>query len=144
MFDSAALDVAIGLALVYLLFALAVSKINEIITSFLGTRYVGLEKAITALIGDDSSSILSTEKVLSHDIVAPFTKAVNGTPRVDGVSFPGKRGVSYLPSRAFSAAVFDLLAAPQRRAPPPPTSRRSQVNSPTDQLRRPFCRPWSK
>jgi hypothetical protein len=122
VFDSPALDVAIGLALVFFLFALAVSKINEIIASVLGLRHKGLEKALAALLGstqdagtgDAAAPRLSVEAVLTHPLVAQMHKAAENTKgkrRRARFRLPAK-GLSYLPSRTFSAAVLDLLAPP--------------------------------
>lgn len=112
MFGSAALDVAFGLALVFLLFSLAASKINETIASVLGIRHQGLEKALVALLGKDGNE-LSAEKVLGHELVKPIQAAAKsnfGMAAVRGKLRPGKQGISYLPARTFSAAVLDVLA----------------------------------
>lgn len=50
------LDVALGLALVFLVFSVAVSKLNEIATTFLNTRGKQLEGAIIALLGNDATA----------------------------------------------------------------------------------------
>src|SRR5882724_5178988 len=76
MFGSAALDVAIGLVLVFLLFSLVVSKINETATSLLSTRHAGLRKGLEALLGDGSdNSVLSADTVLGHALVTPIQAA---------------------------------------------------------------------
>jgi hypothetical protein len=110
MSNSPALDVSFGLALVFLLFSLAASKINETIASLLSLRHQGLEKALVALLGSAAGG-LSAEAVLGHDLVRGLQAA--GSDRGQRVRhmlrLPG-RGISYLPSRTFSAAVLDLLA----------------------------------
>jgi hypothetical protein len=121
VFDSPALDVAIGLALVFFLFAVAVSKINEMVASLLSLRHKGLEKALEALLGSahdagagDAAPKLSVEAVLMHPLVAQMHKAAEspkGKRRRARLRLP-KRGLSYLPARTFSATVLDLLAPP--------------------------------
>jgi hypothetical protein len=121
VFDSPALDVAIGLALVFFLFAVAVSKINEMVASLLSLRHKGLEKALQALLGSthdagaaDPAPTLSVEAVLTHPLVAQMHKAAEspkGKQRRARLRLP-KRGLSYLPARTFSATVLDLLAPP--------------------------------
>ncbi len=125
---SAALDVAIGLAFMFFLFSLAVSRINELIATALNLRHKGLENALRAMLSDHttaspaagatgSSDVLSAAKVLSHPLVKPIEQAIQGkflTGRFMGSAL-GKLGlggkkISYLPARTFSAVVFDLLA----------------------------------
>jgi hypothetical protein len=112
---SATLDVALGLAFVFLLFALAVSKINETIATVLNLRHKGLESALVALLGNASGpggETLSAEKVLSHELIQPIQAAAKGSfPKpVLGTFGQAKKGISYLPARTFSAVVLDLLA----------------------------------
>jgi hypothetical protein len=120
VFDSPALDVAIGLALVFFLFAVAVSKINEMVASLLSLRHKGLEKALEAMLGSahdagaGTAPALSVESVLTHPLVAQMHKAAEsptGKRRRARLRLP-KRGLSYLPARTFSATVLDLLAPP--------------------------------
>jgi hypothetical protein len=111
MFNSPALDVTFGLALVFLLFSLVASKINETIASLLSLRYQGLQKALVALLGSAADG-LSAEAVLGHDLVRGL-QAAAGNDRSQPVRRKLRlpdRGISYLPSRTFSAAVLDLLA----------------------------------
>jgi hypothetical protein len=111
MLSSAALDVAFGLALVFLLFSVAASKINETIASVLNIRHQGLEKALISLVGSDGSQ-LSASKVMNHDLITPMQAAANSgfAARVRGWFGLKAPGISYLPARTFSAAVLDLLA----------------------------------
>src|SRR5258707_14707241 len=98
MFDSPALDVAFGLALVYLLFALAASKINETIASLLSLRHKGLEKALVALLGSGADR-MSANAVLGHDLVTGLQGASRsnlGQSMRHMLRIPA-RGISYLP-----------------------------------------------
>jgi hypothetical protein len=133
---SAALDVAIGLAFLFFLFSLAVSRINEYIATVLNLRHKGLENALRAMLNDphaataavghqaDSGSpaagspvVLSAEKIMNNALVKPIQQAAKGTfmggmlGRLSKLGL-GQKGISYLPSRTFSAAVLDLLAPP--------------------------------
>src|SRR5712691_9399227 len=104
MFGSPALDVAFGLALAYLLFALAASKINETIASLLSLRHKGLEKALVALLGSDADG-MSANAVLGHDLVTGLQVAASSDrgQRMRHMLGIPPRGISYLPSRTFSA-----------------------------------------
>jgi hypothetical protein len=114
---SAALDVAIGLAFLFFVFSVAVSRINELIATGMNLRYKGLENAMLndyqpsdgAAAG---SPLLSADKVLNHPLVKPIEQAIQGrflSSALGKLGLGGKK-ISYLPSRTFSAAVFDLLA----------------------------------
>jgi hypothetical protein len=127
---SAVLNVALGLALVYLLFSVAASRINEIVATRLQWRAKGLERALYTLLGGptqppeptagkaaDGTPV--TKAAAQYAVQAPDTHqlsavAVKGHPIIAAFdSAAGKdRGISYLASRAFSAVVLDLLAPP--------------------------------
>jgi hypothetical protein len=122
MSASAALDVAIGLAFLFFLFSLAVSRINEFIATALNLRHKGLENALRAMLNDHTpgaaahaaggSEALRAGKVLNHALVKPIDQAIQGkflTSRFGKLGLGGKK-ISYLPARTFSAVVFDLLA----------------------------------
>ncbi len=125
---SAALNVTLGLTLLYLVFSVAASRINEWVASRLQWRARGLERALFNLLGGDSApptgsiatqqdgtpadptkgaaapagtATLSAQAVKDHPIVTAFESSLG----------KGRR-ISYLPSRAFSAAVLDILAPP--------------------------------
>jgi len=117
---SAALDVAIGLAFLFFVFSVAVSRINELIATGMNLRYKGLENALRAMLNDHrpsddaaaGSPLLSADKVLNHPLVKPIEQAIQGrflSSALGKLGLGGKK-ISYLPSRTFSAAVFDLLA----------------------------------
>jgi hypothetical protein len=116
---SAALNVALGLILAYLGFSVAASRINEFVASRLQWRAAGLERALYTLLGGtlpgaasagaqadrqpvaDTTHVpeLSATAVKNHPIIAAF----------DSQSGKGRRS-SYLPARAVSAAILDILA----------------------------------
>jgi hypothetical protein len=129
MLDSSALDVAVGLSLIFFLFSVVISRINETIASWTNLRYAGLEKALRSLVGENTEPVLSAKNVLGH----PLVRALSGTATdrnddddqaaaktktrtasrlsnlTQRLTF-GNRKLSYLPARTFSAAVLDLLA----------------------------------
>jgi hypothetical protein len=124
---SAAVNVALGLILLYLVFSLAASRINESVASRLQWRAKGLERALFTMLGGDAppvdsiatkmdgtpanpmegmaapagTAVLSAQAVKDHPIVAAFES-----------SLAKNRRISYLPARAFSAVVLDILAPP--------------------------------
>ena len=116
MLSSPVVDVAVGMSFIFALFSVLISKVNETIAAFLGTRHAGLEKALAAMLGRAADGEVSVQRLLAHPLVLTQTAAVaNGS----GLVQAGKRkskGLSYLSARTFSAALLDLLkvAAPQR------------------------------
>jgi hypothetical protein len=117
---SSALDVAIGLAFLFFLFSLVISRINEFVATALNLRHKGLENALRAMLNDHrpdaakagGNDVVSAGKVLNHALVKPIQQAIQGTflSSALGKLGLGRTKISYLPSRTFSAAVFDLLA----------------------------------
>ena len=117
---SSALDVAIGLAFLFFLFSLVISRINEFVATALNLRHKGLENALRAMLDDHSPAageaaagpVVSADKVLNHALVKPIQQAIQGRflSSALGKLGLGRTKISYLPSRTFSAAVFDLLA----------------------------------
>lgn len=89
MFGSTALDVGLGLILVYLVLSLVCSAVNELLASLLGVRARMLKSGI--------------ERILSHDDKA--IRAFYDHPLVKSVA-PGGTP-SYLPSAVFAATVLD-------------------------------------
>src|SRR5690349_3040634 len=116
---SSALDVAIGLAFLFFVFSLVISRINEYVATALNLRHKGLENALRAMLDDHrpadaaaGSQAVSADKVLNHALVKPIQQAVQGRflSSALGKLGLGRAKISYLPSRTFSAAAFDLLA----------------------------------
>jgi len=118
---SAALNVALGLVLAYLFFSVAASRINEFVATRLQWRSKNLENALYTLLGGTKPPGNSAAKQSDRQPVPaqPATatlsaQAVKEHPAIAALdALAGKnRGISYLPSRAFSAAVLDILAPP--------------------------------
>lgn len=86
------LNVAIGIAFVYLLFSLLVSALNEIVLSFLDKRAEFLKEALQQLLQDEGK----VTQLLNHGLVDALSRKTNGTP-------------SYIGPEPFTAAVLDMI-----------------------------------
>lgn len=103
MFGFEMLDVAIGVAFVYLLVSLLCSAVVEAIESVLKRRSTDLERGIGELLHDPSL----VARLYNHPLI-------NGLFR--GTYEPGKRNLpSYIPSRSFALALLDLLTSADAR-----------------------------
>jgi hypothetical protein len=63
------LNVVIGLVLVFLLFSLAVSALNELWLSWLDKRADFLEEALRELLQDRADGIPAAQRILQHGLV---------------------------------------------------------------------------
>jgi hypothetical protein len=107
MFDSAILEVAIGLTVVYIVFSLACTAINEFIANLLRLRAIQLEKGILSLFQGDSAKVFSKD-LYNHPLVKSIAEAPS---MLDGLlGQPGKP--SYIPANTFVTALLDLSANP--------------------------------
>jgi hypothetical protein len=120
---SSMVSVALGLVLAYLVFSVAASQINEFVAGKLQWRAQGLERGLYALFGGPAAAANTAGSAVDG---APADLA--GQPQLRALSalaikehpiiaaldagLAKDRRVSYLPSRALSAAVLDLLAPP--------------------------------
>ena len=95
MFGSTILDVAIGIAFIYLLVSLVISAINEFIAALLKSRAKNLAQGIQALLQDPSPTGWAA-RLYQHPLVASLSTP-NSKP-------------SYIPSRTFALALLDLIA----------------------------------
>jgi hypothetical protein len=122
MFNSTMLEVAIGMAFVYLLLSLFCTAFNEAIAGILGSRARNLEKGIRSLFtdglksngGDDGKggitpAISLTEAIYDHGLVQSLYRST-GSEKATGLFgiFTSKLP-SYIPSRTFSSALLDIL-----------------------------------
>ncbi|BEP16176.1 hypothetical protein acdb102_44870 [Acidothermaceae bacterium B102] len=118
---SVVLDVAIGLALVFLVFSVAVSKINEIVTTLLNTRGKQLEDAIVGLLGSGDPA----KNLSNHLMNGPWKNlrvakaAATAIPKVEtsvSTTFTTRaRKLSlptYISGDAFAKGVFRLSGIP--------------------------------
>src|SRR4051794_32837755 len=111
-----ALDVAIGLAFVYLVFSLLCSAIQEAIAGILDLRARTLEKGLSNLLDDAGNATENgapaavpgmtpgagsgplSDKLLSHGLIRTQYRAGAWW------SLAGRRGPSYIPSKTFALA----------------------------------------
>jgi hypothetical protein len=127
MLNSTTLEVAIGMALIYLLLSLFCTAINEGIAGILGSRAKNLERGIRSLFTEgalpkrnDAGEIDRDAKglprpgtsladaIYGHGLVQSLYKSGsgNGVPRWTGL---GQRLPSYIPARVFSSVLYDIL-----------------------------------
>jgi hypothetical protein len=92
---SSILNVALGVAIVFAVFALVVSGLQEAIASLFNRRGRTLVKALEMLLGDEAGNLLTGTSLLE-----PLTNATNR------VKATRKRAPSYLPSWLFAATVL--------------------------------------
>ena len=98
MFGSSIIDIAIGLAFIYLLLSLIVSAANEIIERYARKRAKDLEQGIREMLRDDDL----VEQLYKH----PLVYSLYAKPYKPG----GRNLPSYIPARNFALALMDLAA----------------------------------
>jgi len=112
MFDSGILEVAIGVAFVFLLVSTVCSALREGIEALLKTRAVYLEYAIRELLHDRQGDGLA-KSLFNHPFV--YSLFLGEYTGAAGVGKPGlwQRGrnlPSYIPAKSFALALIDLTA----------------------------------
>jgi len=150
MFNSTTLEVAIGMALVYLLLSLFCTAVNEAIAGILGSRGRNLEEGIRSLFTEGKLTIPATGKspakivglvdaIYRHGLVQSLFRS--GTGIGDGIAKDVKKLPSYIPARTFSATLFDLLfpsgdaaQAPGTAAPTPAEAQAARLRKMLDSL----------
>jgi hypothetical protein len=128
-----AIDVAIGLAFVYLLFSVLCSAVQEAIAGVLDWRSATLEAGLRNLLEDDGQKSGGAPVRAANVAPAPagqsqaktepsptLTDEVLGNGLMRMMYQPSKllfrkkrRGPSYIPSRTFSVALLNVIAPPQ-------------------------------
>ncbi len=103
MFGSAIIEVAIGLMLLYLLFSLVCSAVNELVAQVFSLRANNLEKGMKRILTDNSIR----EKFYDHPLIKSLGKEPSGNTSVKP---------SYIPSRAFALAVLDAVVTAEERS----------------------------
>ncbi len=111
---SAALDVGIGLVFLYLLLALLVTTLQELVSTALGKRAKHLFDAIAGMFETaDSGGKNLTEQVYARPLVRNLVneglELVGGQPTLSGKGLP-----SYIPSKTFALALIDVLRQSQK------------------------------
>lgn len=123
MFNSIILDVAIGMAFVYLLLSLLCSAAAEVIAGTLSLRAKNLEAGIRSLFSDgfgpgDNAFV---REIYEHGLVrglyrdaaidlVPAAKTQITTLYERATGKTGRQLPSYIPARTFSLALIDILA----------------------------------
>lgn len=105
MLGSAALEVLIGLVVIYLLLSLIASAVNEGIASHFGRRGACLRQAIGRLLAGD---VVTGRNARASAVVNAFYQ----TPQIQALKKSDKRDPSYIPDETFADAVLGLLAPP--------------------------------
>src|ERR1043166_7801937 len=100
MFGLPILEVAIGLAFIYLLLALICTSLNETIAGITKRRAEFLGKGITSLLGGD---VDLQKKLLAHPLVTSLAPKKGAKP-------------SYLPASKFALALMDVLTGSGKQA----------------------------
>ena len=88
------LNLAIGIAFIYLLFSLVVSALNEFWLSYLDKRADFLKQGLQQLLQDSNK----VTQILEHGLVDALSRTTNGTP-------------AYIGAEPFTAAVLDIVKA---------------------------------
>jgi stage V sporulation protein SpoVS len=122
MFNSTTLEVAIGMAFIYLLLSLFCTAFNEAIAAIFGSRARNLEKGIQCLFtdglkskaGDDGNggvapAITLTEAIYDHGLVQSLYRSTASEQVTGLLSRLGTNLPSYISSRTFSSALLDVL-----------------------------------
>ncbi len=126
MFDSPALDVAVGLIFLYVVLALVCTTINEAISTIVGLRarflQLGLLNLLSAAPYNTEAGLSTVRQLYGHPLVQGLIRPGRGPdPSLDPTRvkkwFRRSPYPSYLPSRTFVAAITDLAReAPNRLA----------------------------
>jgi hypothetical protein len=106
MFGSTILEVAIGLLFVYLLLSLLCSAVAEYIEAKFNNRAKYLKEGITLLLNDTAGGGVDlAAQLYAHGLVRPFYR--------DGTKLP-----SYIPSRTFALALWNMASTAAARDKP--------------------------
>lgn len=119
MFNSTVLEVAIGMAFVYLLLSLFCSAVNEVIASILHSRAKNLEQGINSLFteglkteevkGDKPAPALTlSDAIYQHGLVQSLYRSGAGIAQ-NVLAKDIKTLPSYIPSRTFASALLDIV-----------------------------------
>jgi hypothetical protein len=127
MLNSTTLEVAIGMALVYLILSLFCTAINEAIAGILSSRARNLERGIKSLFteGNLSAAVSLTNAIYRHGLVQSLYRSGigTGTKQSEDLINPP----SYIPSRTFASALYDVLFS---ALPNPPVEATTGAPSP--------------
>jgi hypothetical protein len=111
-----ALDVAIGVVFLYLLLALIVTTVQELIASFFRLRAKHLYDAIAGMLegtAGPETAAPPLRQLFEHPLIRNLA---NEALRLDAQGRPSLRGIglpSYIPSQTFALALIDVLRGKQ-------------------------------
>jgi len=109
MLNSTTLEVAIGMAFVYLILSLFCTAINEAIAGILGSRAKNLERGIKSLFTDGfkAPGVTLAQSIYDHGLVQSLYRSTE--TEQPWYSKVGSNLPSYIPARVFSSALSDVL-----------------------------------
>ena len=109
MFNSAILDVAIGLVFVYLLLSLICSAVNELIEARLKMRASALERGLRELLNDPKGTGLM-KQLYDHPLVSGLFQGSYDPGAIGRNNHYAKGSTlpSYIPPRSFALALMDI------------------------------------
>lgn len=109
MFNSAILDVAVGLIFVYLVLSLICTSVNEAIAQWLNMRAENLVDTIHGMFTGPDAHVIA-DRILNHDLVLSTSYTRTKAVGADGQSTSEvTKNPSYLESNVFSLALTGLL-----------------------------------
>jgi hypothetical protein len=111
LFNSAVLDVAIGLVFVYLLLGIICTSLNEWIAGLIGLRSRTLAKGIRQLL-DGQASYKGPANQGRGENAKLFLEEFYEHPLISGMASGPNNKPSYIPARTFAAAVMDIATPP--------------------------------
>lgn len=106
MFGSAVLDVAIGMAFLYVVLSLACTQINEWIARFMAMRATTLEDGVRHILNDPEGTGLA-KVFYNHPLICALS------PKDKGWAWGGRGGKpSYISAENFATALADIITPP--------------------------------
>ncbi|WP_152562603.1 hypothetical protein [Caballeronia grimmiae] len=118
MFNSAILEVAIGIVFLYVLLSLMCTALREGLEGYLKTRASYLENGIRELLFDPRGESLA-KAFYEHPLVFSLFNGEYASPapgKTAGALTRGKTLPSYIPAENFAAALMDIVARGPGRA----------------------------
>ena len=118
MFNSAILEVAIGIVFIYVLLSLMCTALREGLEGYLKTRASYLENGIRELLFDPRGDKLA-KAFYEHPLVFSLFNGEYASPAPGKTAGPLTRGKtlpSYIPAENFAAALMDIVARGPGRA----------------------------
>jgi hypothetical protein len=153
MLNSTTLEVAIGMALIYLLLSLFCTAINEGIAGILGSRAKNLEKGIKSLFtdglktavtnggtGGKTPGVTLAEAICDHGLVQSLYRSTASERATKWYNRFGSNLPSYIPSRVFASVLLDVIFSGNKTTPSPikaeatPDAATPRVTSPPAEL----------